>query len=266
MAKKYDRITWTERDTITLKHGDQTSEDLLSINVCKTQCDYIPKIGNTVENVSSVDGAVFINAKFEPRIFDIYAQTKFLTQYSKEEIVDIKKIVTSFLLQAKDGYVELYIEKMRAVAYVKLDGQVELPEQYPGWLEFHFPFAAFDDVYFYEASDRLFRGTAKVVNRGEVHLYPQFEFSGYLENPSIMVDGTMYSYNGVISDGQVLIVDNQGQKAYMQNLDGTISNKSGNWCGRYCSMAKGITNVVVEDNIGSKFANRWRTRWITFIR
>lgn len=266
MEKRLDRITWTKRDTITLKHGTQTSEDILSINVTKTQCDYLPQITNTTENVSGADGSVFITAKFEPRIFDIYAQTLFRQNYTPAEISDIKKIVTSFLLQAKNEYVELYIEKMRAIAYVKLDGQVELPEQYPNWLEFHFPLTAFDDVYFYEASDRLFRGTAKVVNRGEVELYPQFEFSGYLVNPSIVIDGVIYNYNGTILDGQVLIVDNKNQKAYINNLDGTITNKSGEWCGRYCSIPKGVTKVVVDDGVGSKFANRWRTRWITFLR
>lgn len=263
MLKRYPRLTWTT---------DNKLEELdLIINFPDTQCDFMPSITDTTESIVGVDGAIVIGSNFEPRIFDIYAFTPeyYKADEFREELRDIKRRVEVFMLKAKEDFIELYIEHMRASIYVKLNGTIEMPIEQPNWLQFHFPLVAYD-VYFHEASDRLFRarqGLIHIVNSGTVAVKPIFELSGHLVNPTFKLGEITLSYKGTIPDGEVVIVDNELQSVYTETPQGIRKYFNSNWCGIYVQFPVGDTEIIVDQNvIGIKLGVRWRLKTVAFMR
>lgn len=263
MAKRYPRLTWTT---------DNILEELdLRIYFDNTQIDYFPSITDITESIAGRDETIVIGSNFEPRVFDIYAVTPLYEKESefREELKDIKRRVEVFMLKAKEDFIELYIEHMRASILVKLNGTVEMPQEYPNWLIFHFPLVAYD-VYFHEASDRLFRarqGIINIVNSGTVPIRPIFELSGALVNPSFKLNGIDLSYTGSIADGQVIIVDNETQSVYTETPEGIRKYYNSNWCGIFVEFPIGESVILVDqEKVGIRLAVRWRLKTVAFMR
>lgn len=258
-------LTWTDRNTINLHFKEQTYDEILIVNLEKTNVDYFPEIIDTTEEIAGKDGAVFLRSKYGSRIFDLYCETPPNINYSLEDLAALKSDIAMFMVTASKQFVYLYDEKMRATIKVKLNGKIELPDQYPNWISFRFPFVAYE-VYFDEASFRTFRATKPIVNRGEDEMYPIFELSGRLENPTFTINGKMFSYNGVIPDGETVIVDNENQNVYVKNSDGTTSNRNAFWCNVFTSLPLGTSNLAIPAQFQPKIAVKWRPRWIGFRR
>lgn len=225
----------------------------LGVQVKKdSRYELLPSTRDSVEEVAGMHGELDFGTQFKARTLELTVAA--LNPPNCDEPFDrekLKRLYAKYLDPTK-GYRNLvFADDVEKTYQVKFSGKIDFTN-FPDWFQFTIPFKM-ANPFIIGSIEKSHTGNGIIENEGTFETGLLIEIIGPASNPSVTIGGDILTYNGTLSNGQILSIDTEKQTVKIGN-----SNAIGNYNGVFPLLAPGETTVSTSNNVAIK----WRDKWL----
>lgn len=229
------------------------------LNTESSDIPYSTEVEETTVSMPGVDGEKQVDNRYTAKPHTLVLRS--WPDITLDEKNALYNEIGRFLAQAKDTDQEIYYERLKRTYYARIVGRPEKPNEYANWIEFTLPLKS-HDPFGYQDGEFTQRGIGAFTNRGTQTTPARIEFTGPCNYPSVTVNGTVYRYNGNVSNGYTLRADARNYSVDMvSNTTNIATNANLLWNDNFLTLAPGPSEVQSIENADGKMTIFWRNRW-----
>lgn len=213
--------------------------------------ELLPATRDISEEAAGMHGELDFGTEFKSRTLELTVAA--VSSPNCEEPFDreaLKRLYAKYLDPTK-GYRNLvFSDDVNKTYQVKFSGKIDFT-QFPDWFQFTIPFKM-ANPFIIGSIEKTQIGSGTLNNEGTYETGMTIEILGPDNNPSITIGGDILTYNGTLSNGQVLTIDTEKQTAKIGN-----SNAMDKYNGVFPLLAPGETNVTAGNNVTIRYRDKW---------
>ena len=225
----------------------------LGVHVTRdSRYELLPSTRDISEEVTGIHGELDFSTEFKARTLELTVAA--LSPPNCEEPFDrekLKRLYAKYLDPTK-GYRNLvFADDIDKTYQVKFSGKIDFT-QFPDWFQFTIPFKM-ANPFIIGSIEKSHSGNGTITNEGTFETGMIIEIVGPVSNPTVAIGGDILTYNGSLSNGQVLTIDTEKKTVKIGN-----NNAVGDYNGIFPLLAPGETSVTAGSNVSIK----WRDKWL----
>lgn len=213
---------YTESDIVEIVYIEIDSKGILKpfnmiVDFKQSKLQTIPNVAETTEKLAEVDGEISLSRKYEPRLFDIVANTRTITLIERNELEEKMGDVLHCIKQ-KERLLRYKNKLYRITCTMSPDNTL-----YATGITTNISFKA-NNPYGY-SEQKTFVGNGTITVNGNIETYPVFKISDCSGTTTIIVNGKSFYIGQSLLVTDIVVVDCETETV---KLNGT-TNIRGIW-------------------------------------
>ena len=211
---------YVESEDIEIIYCEIDSKGLLYpynfiVDFSQSQFDVLPDVKDTTEELIGIDGEYLIETLYEPRLFDIVANSQIVSIDERMKLIsNLGKVFNCFKSSER-------LFRYNGKLYKAKLGEKPSIETYPNWITLELTLKAYYPYGYSETHILSDSGTAE--NSGDEEIYPIFKITGEAINPIITVNGVNYTLLYTLAETDTVTIDCENKTVVLNDTTNILN-------------------------------------------